>query len=72
LAIKDLFFIFAALTLFSLEPVLLTRGGKLSVASADGAEAMMGKQRRAKKSLHECDDLSTTFSSQQAGPRSGF
>jgi DHA2 family multidrug resistance protein len=44
---QDLFFIFAALTLFSLVPVLLMRGGKMRVASADGAEA----QRRAKKSL---------------------
>jgi hypothetical protein len=47
----DLCFIFAALILFSLVPVLLMRGGKMSVASADGAEAMRGKQRRAKKSL---------------------
>ncbi len=44
---QDLFFIFAALTLFSLLPVLLMRGGKMRVASADGAEA----QHRAKKSL---------------------
>jgi hypothetical protein len=45
---QDLFFMFAALTLFSLVPVLLMRGGKMS---ADGADAMTGKQRRAKKSL---------------------
>lgn len=48
---QDLFFMFAALTLFSLVPVLLMRGGKMSVASTDGAEAMMGKQRQAKRSL---------------------
>jgi hypothetical protein len=44
---QDLFFIFAALTLFSIAPVLLMRGGKMRVASAVGAEA----QYRAKKSL---------------------
>ena len=49
---QDLFFLFAALTLFSLVPVLLLRGGKILVASEDGAEVMTGKQRRAKKSLH--------------------
>jgi hypothetical protein len=48
---QDLFFMFAALTLFSLVPVLLMRGGKMSAASTDGADAMTGKQRRAKKSL---------------------
>lgn len=49
---QDLFFIFATLTLFSLVPVLLMRGGKILVASEDGEEAMTGKQRRVKKSLH--------------------
>jgi len=48
---QDLFFIFAALTLFSLVPVLLMRGGKMSAASADGGEGATGKQRRAKKFL---------------------
>jgi len=48
---QDLFFIFAALTLFSIVPVLLMRGGKMIVASEDGAEAMTGKQRRAKTPL---------------------
>src|SRR6266446_3909507 len=48
---QDLFFMFAALTLFSLVPVLLMRGGKIIVASEDGAEAMTGKQRRAKTPL---------------------
>jgi DHA2 family multidrug resistance protein len=48
---QDLFFIFAALTLFSLVPVLLMRGGKIIVAGEDGAEAMTGKQRRAKTPL---------------------
>jgi hypothetical protein len=47
---QDLFFIFAALTLFSLVPVLLMRGGTIIMASADGAQAMTGKQRRAKTS----------------------
>jgi len=48
---QDLFFLFAALTLLSLVPVLLMRGGKIIVASEDGAEAMTGKQRRAKTPL---------------------
>ena len=46
---QDLFFLFAALTLLSLVPVLLLRGGKILVASTDGAEPMTGKQRRAKR-----------------------
>ena len=40
---QDLFFLFAALTLFSLVPVLFLRGGKRSVASADSAEGRQGK-----------------------------
>ena len=40
---QDLFFLFAALTLFSLVPVLFLRGGKRIVASADGAEGRPGK-----------------------------
>jgi hypothetical protein len=48
---QDLFFIFAALTLFSLVPVLLMRGGKIIMASEGGAESMTGRQRRAKTSL---------------------
>jgi hypothetical protein len=48
---QDLFFIFAALTLFSLVSVLLMRGGKIIMANEDGAEAMTGKQRRAMTSL---------------------
>ena len=45
---QDLFFMFAALTLFSLVPVLLMRGGKIIVASEDGEEPITDKQRRAK------------------------
>jgi hypothetical protein len=48
---QDLFFLFAALALFSLVPVLLLRDGKIIVASEDGAEAVTGKQRRAKTPL---------------------
>jgi DHA2 family multidrug resistance protein len=48
---QDLFFLFAALTLVSLVPVLLMRGGKIIVASEDGDEAMTGQQRRAKTPL---------------------
>jgi hypothetical protein len=40
---QDLFFLFAALTLFSLVPVLFLRGGKRIVARADGAEGRQGK-----------------------------
>ena len=48
---QDLFFMFAALTLFSLVPVLLMRGDKISVPSEGGTEAVTGKQRRAKTPL---------------------
>jgi hypothetical protein len=48
---QDLFFLFAALTLFSLVPVLLMRGGKILMASEDDTEATTGKQRRAKTPL---------------------
>lgn len=43
---QDLFFMFAALTLVSLIPVLLLRGGKSIVASEDGAEGRPERQRR--------------------------
>ena len=48
---QDLFFLFAALTLVSLGPVLFMRGGIRVVASTDGTEATTGKQRRAKTPL---------------------
>jgi hypothetical protein len=49
---QDIFFLFAALTLISLGPVLLMRGGISVMTSTDGAEATTGKQRRAKTPLH--------------------
>jgi hypothetical protein len=48
---QDLFFMFAALNLFSLVPVLLMRGGKLLVSSEDGEATTTGKRRRARKPL---------------------
>ena len=51
----DLFFLFAALTLFSLVPVLFLRGGKPIAASADGAEVRQGKSQPSQppvRSLH--------------------
>ncbi|HEY7496374.1 MAG TPA: DHA2 family efflux MFS transporter permease subunit [Candidatus Tectomicrobia bacterium] len=48
---QDLFFLFAALTLFSLVPVLLMRGGKLLVSGDDDEATMSGKQRRARQPL---------------------
>ena len=43
---QDLFFMFAALTLVSLVPVLLLRGGKIIVASEDSAEGRPERPRR--------------------------
>jgi hypothetical protein len=43
---QDLFFIFAALTLVSLVPVLFLRGGKIIVASADGTAGKTAQRRR--------------------------
>ena len=42
---QDLFFLFAALTLCSLVPVLFLRGGTRIVVSADGAEGRQGKSQ---------------------------
>ena len=48
---QDLFFMFAALTLFSLVPVLCLRGGKRIVVSADGTEDRQGKPQPSQPSV---------------------